>query len=256
MNTRIPAGLQEAGRVWQTLGAEDPLWAVLSLPDKRGGRWRLEEFLATGEQDVARAHERLRRAGASERFQSVLDFGCGVGRLVRAWADRADQVTGVDISASMLEHARCILADRPNTRLVHNEAPDLRVLPDASFDLVFSLICLQHLPWPVAAGYLDEFARLCRPGGWVAFQLPARGPDSGRAARWRKRLVDALPFGLGSAYRRWRHGSSAVFDVFYTPRPEVEARLRSAGLTGIAAEPDASAGPGTEGWFYLARKAA
>ncbi|HMO66954.1 MAG TPA: class I SAM-dependent methyltransferase, partial [Verrucomicrobiota bacterium] len=212
--------------------------------------------LATGERDVAGAHGRLRRAGAAGRFAAVLDFGCGVGRLARAWADRAEQVTGVDISASMLEHARRILADRPDVRLVHNEAPDLRVLPDASFDLVYSLICLQHMPWPVAAGYLGEFARVCRPGGWVAFQLPARGPDSGRAARWRKRLVDALPFGLAAAYRRWRHGSSAVFDVFYTPRPAVEARLQAAGLAAGAAEPDASAGPGTEGYFYLARKAA
>ena len=33
--------------VWERLGAEDPLWAVASLPDKRGGRWDEREFLAT-----------------------------------------------------------------------------------------------------------------------------------------------------------------------------------------------------------------
>src|SRR5687768_12932320 len=44
--------LEHLRRVWQTLGRDDPMWAVLSHADKRGGRWDPEEFLATGEVEV------------------------------------------------------------------------------------------------------------------------------------------------------------------------------------------------------------
>ena len=39
-------------RVWSSLGRDDPLWAVLSQPGKRGRRWDEAEFLATGRTDI------------------------------------------------------------------------------------------------------------------------------------------------------------------------------------------------------------
>ncbi len=242
-------------QVWETLGDQDPLWAVVSHPDKRGGRWKLEDFLATGEADVARARELLaRHARTPDRLPRVLDFGCGVGRLSLAWRAHADHVTGVDISEPMIRQARRLAGDRAGLEYLVNARPDLSVLTTASFDLCYSHICLQHIPWPIARGYVTEFGRLCRPGGWVLFQLPSRNLQHSSAASFRQRLVDALPFGLGRAYRRWRHGSAVVFDVHYTPREEVHATLRAAGLEPLHDEPDASAGAGTEGFIYLARK--
>jgi SAM-dependent methyltransferase len=247
--------LDRLHQVWKTLGTEDPLWAVNSRPDKRGGRWELADFLRTGEEDVARCATLLqRRAGAPTRFAHVLDFGCGVGRLVRAWSQRADSVTGVDISETMLEQGRRILADRPNTELVHNPRPDLACFQDERFDLVFSLICLQHIPWALAARYVTEFGRVCRPGGWVAFQLPTRVLGGAGIASLRQRIVEGLPFGLGARYRAWRHGSSAVFDVHFTPPERVEEAARAGGLDPITREPDGSAGANTEGFFYIFRK--
>ncbi|MFN0069654.1 MAG: class I SAM-dependent methyltransferase [Limisphaerales bacterium] len=247
--------LAHVAEVWRTLGREDPLWAVYSLPEKRGRRWDLEDFLRTGEEDVARAAECIgRHAGAQGRFGQVLDFGCGVGRLVRAWSNRAGRVTGVDISETMLEHARKILADRPNAEVVHNPREDLSVFADGSFDLVFSLICLQHMPWRLARGYIIEFGRICRPGGVVAFQLPTRAYHGGWAGRLRRRLVDGLPFGLATRYRQWSHGSSVVFDVFHTPTAEVEAAAAVGGLQLLGREPDTAAGPGVESFFYVFRK--
>jgi len=239
-------------QVWETLGEEDPLWAVVSRPDKRGGRWELQDFLATGREDVARFRSALHALPAApDRFAHVLDFGCGVGRLSLAWADHADRVTGVDISEPMVRQARRLAADRPQLEFVVNPRPDLSVFPDATFDLCFSHICLQHMPWSLAAGYLREFARVCRPGGWLAFQLPSR-PQAGSAqARFRQRLIDALPFGLGAAYRRWRHGSSTVFEVYYTLPDTVTRTLREAGIRPLAQIPDQSAGEGTEGFLYL-----
>ena len=93
-------------QTWEVLGDEDPLWAILSDAEKKGGRWDLAEFLKTGDETVDRYWRFLREQGAPERFDHVLDFGCGVGRRTLAWARHAHQVTGVDISAPMIEKGR------------------------------------------------------------------------------------------------------------------------------------------------------
>ena len=64
-----PRGLMRAERrEWEELAELDPLWAVLSEPDRKGGRWDLDAFLATGEVEVerdARARRRARPAGTA-----------------------------------------------------------------------------------------------------------------------------------------------------------------------------------------------
>ena len=66
-------------------------------------------------------------------------------------------MTGVDIAAAMIERGRQIVATEPNVRLLVNDGVDLRQFPDGTFDLAFSHICLQHMPWLLAAGYIEEF---------------------------------------------------------------------------------------------------
>ncbi len=244
--------LEKLKETWQTLGREDPLWAVASVDGKRGGKWTVEEFLATGEQAMPYFLEPLKRYGkAPDRFRHVLDFGCGVGRLSLAWAKRADRVTGVDISSPMVERGNALLASLGNVHLQLNEANDLACFPSSTFDLVFSHACLQHMPWSLAQPYLREFGRVCAPGGWVMFSLPTRALSSTRSIRLRQQLVDLLPFGLGQAYRRWRLGVGAVFEMHFTPAHVVEETLSGAGLKLLHKQRDESAGHNAEGSLYL-----
>ena len=39
---------------WETLGREDPLWAVYVAPGTRDGGWELDDFLSTGRSEVER----------------------------------------------------------------------------------------------------------------------------------------------------------------------------------------------------------
>jgi hypothetical protein len=112
------------------------------------------------------------------------------------------------------------------------------------------------MPWTLARRYIAEFGRVCAEGGWVLFQLPGRRLTTGWAAALRQRMVDALPWGGAELYRRWRHGSSAVFEMHFTPQPVVREFLSSLGLQIRAVHPDESAGPGTEGFVYICRKPA
>ncbi|HLH57246.1 MAG TPA: methyltransferase domain-containing protein [Verrucomicrobiae bacterium] len=251
----MKSDLRHLSETWEVLGKEDPLWAIYSHPDKRGGRWNMKEFMETGEQTVSQYYELIaKHIPTTGLFSHVLDFGCGVGRLTFAWAKRAKSVTGVDISSAMLKIANSNLAGKDHVKFVLNPSEDLRIFKEGEFDLVFSLVCLQHMPWSMAAKYITDFARICAPAGVVSFQLPTRKLQTDRMAEFRQSLVESLPLGMGKVYRRWRHGSSAAFDVYFTPRSTVESTASQAGLRLIHVEPDPCAGPTTEGFFYIFRK--
>jgi len=240
---------------WAELGTKDPLWAVATRNDKREGKWEPEEFLQTGERDAARYHDLLKRnAGSPAEFDHILDFGCGVGRMSLAWSRRARRVTGVDISLGMIAKGQEFAKNTPNVELGLNEARDLRSFDDNRFDLVFSHICLQHIPWELTAGYLREFARICRSGGWVVFQLPSRSLQKLSAPAIRKKIVDLLPFGLDRAYRNWRHGCPVIFEVYFVPAETVSEATKRAGLAEVHREPDQSCGDSIESFIYIFRK--
>src|SRR5207237_1397651 len=74
----LNVALDRLRSTWESLGRDDPLWAVLSDPDRRGGRWDLAEFLDTGREHAALIRRMVDGAGRSLGGR-VLDFGCGVG---------------------------------------------------------------------------------------------------------------------------------------------------------------------------------
>jgi demethylmenaquinone methyltransferase/2-methoxy-6-polyprenyl-1,4-benzoquinol methylase len=97
---------------------------------------------------------------------SVLDLACGTGDLTKAMAQRRWQVTGLDISAEMMEvgKAKCAgLSPAPVFVLGSAEAIPF---PDASFDAVtiaFGLRNFDHRPQCLA-----EIRRVLKPGGQLA----------------------------------------------------------------------------------------
>ena len=156
---------------WQALGADDPLWAILSDPRAKGGRWSVDEFLRTGQMEIDLVFRWLEEQGLTAiNYGRALDFGCGAGRLTQALAKCFDRCTGVDVAASMLEAARK-LGPPQNCEFVLNERSDLNVFPDQSFDFIYSSIVLQHIPHPFAIGYIAEFCRLLAPNGLLVFQV-------------------------------------------------------------------------------------
>lgn len=95
--------------------------------------------------------------------QKVLDVACGAGQLSLPAARLGAQVTGVDIATNLIGQAQA--RAREVGLSINFEEGDAEALnyPDASFDVVFSLIGAMFAPRPerVAA----EMLRVCRPGG-------------------------------------------------------------------------------------------
>lgn len=170
--------LDGVARVWEAQAQADPLWAVLSEPDRRGRRWDLQAFMATGREQVAATLARFDALGAERTSrQLAVDFGSGVGRLTQPLADYFEHVIGVDISPTMVGVARALNRQGGLVEYRVNDRPDLSFLPDGSASLIMSHITLQHMPPEVARRYIREFLRIVKPNGLVVFQLPSHFTD-------------------------------------------------------------------------------
>lgn len=152
----------------------DALWAILSDPAKRHGRWDVDEFLATGRREIDQLLESAQRWHLPEQRHRALDFGCGVGRLSRAMGAHFESVTGVDISEEMVSRAEAMHADVPACSFRVLDRSGLAPFPDQSFDCIYSRIVLQHIAdRRVTERTIRDFVRLLAPGGLLVFQLPA-----------------------------------------------------------------------------------
>ena len=78
--------LKELQKNWDTFGKIDPLWAIITWPDKKGNRWDLEEFFSLGREEIAMIMTHIASLGLSLQHRKALDFGCGVGRVTQALA--------------------------------------------------------------------------------------------------------------------------------------------------------------------------
>jgi SAM-dependent methyltransferase len=102
----------------------------------------------------------VRRYG---RGGHVFEAGCGTGLLLREAAAVARRAVGLDLSRGMLSGARARGLEVVQGSLTH--VP----LPDASFDLVYSMKVLAHVP-PIREA-AAELGRLVRPGGHLLLEF-------------------------------------------------------------------------------------
>ncbi len=226
-------------RTWEENARTDPLWSILALPGKT---WDAEEFFETGERDVAELMAYLGTKGLPLRHVRALDFGCGVGRLTQALANSFAGVDGVDVSARMIELARARDRSGGRCRFSVNPRPDLRLFADGAFDLVVSLLVLQHIPPPFSEAYVAEFGRVAAPGGALLFQAPHERRVPEGAPPWRRRL--------GRLIRR----GGVRLEMFALPQERVRRALERAGCELLEVRPDVWAGHDWTSYTYLAQR--
>ena len=123
---------------WNTWGTQDPMYAILTDPDKVNGQWKEEEFFASGERQIEERLKWLRETGVALRFGKALDFGCGIGRLTNALAKHFEVVHGVDISGSMIERAKQFCRFPAKISYFQNTESDLRSFETWTYDIVYT----------------------------------------------------------------------------------------------------------------------
>lgn len=185
--------------------------------------WDADAYHRVSDPQVAMAAAVLDRLDL-EGGETVLDAGCGSGRVTRLLLDRLPRgrVIAVDASAQMVARAREELAGAAaDVRL--SDLAELRLADGEQVDAVFSNATFHWVPDHEAL-----FARLAaalRPGGRLSAQY---GGEGNVAAVHRTALEAAADAGLEAHFEGW-------------PRPwnfagpaRTERRLRAAGFEDVA----------------------
>jgi ubiquinone/menaquinone biosynthesis C-methylase UbiE len=107
----------------------------------------------------------IRATVGIEPTDEMVEIGCGVGRVGKGLSALVKDWIGCDASGSMVEHANRRLGDYPNARAIEVSGHDLKPLPDASADVVYSTVVFMHLDEWDRYRYVQEAFRVLRPGG-------------------------------------------------------------------------------------------
>jgi len=263
--------LKELQSNWNTFGRKDPLWAIMTWPDKKGNQWQLREFFELGEKEIKGVLDHLKLLGVSVQGGRALDFGCGVGRLTQALAQHFDEAIGVDIAPSMINLANQYNRHGSRCRYCLNEVDNLGLFPSEKFDFIYTNIVLQHMVSVYSKSYIREFVRVLKPRGVLVFQLPSERTETGKlrtqdslpaetlsssdtSMGLKQTVKQYLPASLLNWYVNLRYPKEPVMEMHCVERREVEQLLAESGAQVLHVVEDNSSGPGFRSFRYTVTK--
>jgi len=200
-------------------------------------------FLESGRLAAQSIRETLRTAGTPiETLDSILDFGCGCGRVIRNWAGLEARVAGSDLSGDAIDWCRTNLSF---ARFETNGLSPPLVFDDASFDLAYALSVLTHLPEAIQHDWMDELHRVARPGGLAL--LTTHGE------RYLERLDEdeRRRFRAGELVVRWGEVPGTNLCTTFHPPSWVRERLLPHGFEEVTFVPEGAAGNPYQDLFLL-----
>ena len=177
----------------------------------------------TGVESAGFISDLLARHGADMRsFGSLLDFGCGCGRVARRWRDLPARVHGSDYNPHL---ARWCADQLPFGEFVNNAGEPPLPYGDATFDFIYSISIFTHLDEPLQLPWMRELTRIVRPGGLML--ITVSGEVYGRRLPAWEQFREAFETGHLVVRRPERTGSNGC--AAFHPPPYLRDTL-TAGL--------------------------
>lgn len=154
---------------WDKL-ATDNVYTVICNPG--GGKsCSEEEFNLRGKEDASFIVPYI----GSDK--TILDFGCGIGRIMKYLAPSSKFIWGVDISPVMIEKGKKFLFGISKARLQLISGGKLP-FTEGQFDVAYSWYCLQHMDKLDAYNYCKEIFRVVKKGGILLATFPSLFSES------------------------------------------------------------------------------
>jgi 2-polyprenyl-3-methyl-5-hydroxy-6-metoxy-1,4-benzoquinol methylase len=181
------------------------------------GNTDLGWFIESGRLAEESMRAALWRAGASlDSLDAILDFGCGCGRVLRRWRNLNARICGNDLTERAVAWCRTNL---PFAEVTVNAIEPPLTYGASSFDLVYALSVLTHLPVEMQFAWRDELGRVLRPGGHLLLSI------HGDAYLERLRSKERQAYAAGECVVRWEEAAGSNLCTAFHPPVFVRDRL-------------------------------
>ncbi|HEY4413549.1 MAG TPA: class I SAM-dependent methyltransferase, partial [Gaiellaceae bacterium] len=223
----------------RTLRVDGPPLPPRRLMVRVAGTADAEWFLRSGRA----AYDAIAASVPLDEVESVLDFGCGCGRVLRYWSGRAGTVAGSDRDAGAVDWCRVHL---PFATVARNGLAPPLAYGNESFDLVYALSVFTHLTEELQTAWRDELHRVLRPGGRLLVTT------HGRAYLPRLESEERMRFERGELVVRWSDLAGTNLCSAYHPERYVRETLAQ-GFDVSTIEPEGARGNPTQDLIVLRR---
>lgn len=176
-------------------------------------------------------------------LDSLLDFGCGCGRVTRYWHDFPGSVAGSDLDARAIAWCRDNLAF---ARFEQNGLQPPLAFADESFDLVYALSVFTHLTAELQLAWRDELRRVLRPGGSLLVSTHGRSYLPRLVGEERER------FEAGELVVRWGEVAGSNLCSAYHPERYLRETFAE-GFELVRLDPEGARGNPTQDLVLLRR---
>lgn len=155
---------------WDKFAKENPFYYVLTNQASQDP----EHFFRSGKEVCDSIVNELETLGVFPEQSTLLEVGCGVGRMTKWLAQRFYKVVATDLSEEMIKLARqYVQAD--NVNFLHTPESDLKGLANQSIDVAVSYLVFQHIESThIISRYVKEIHRILKVGGTAWLQFDTR----------------------------------------------------------------------------------
>lgn len=188
------------------------MFRVIGKPDR-------EWFYSSGPKSVADIQNALGRIGRSlECYKTILDFGCGCGRILLWLKDlaRSSRLYGVDIDRPAIEWLR---QQMPEAHLTVGPYLPPWDYPDGFFDLVYCHSVFTHIDETYQNAWLEELRRVTEPGAILVVSFHGEHAFQGLEQSWwkwgRDPRLEREQFNREGLFYLTDDGWKGIFPDFY-----------------------------------------
>lgn len=164
-------------KTWSDFGQNEPYWSVLTNPIYLSSNRQDDTLILYHESGVFNINQfenLLQAHGSSFNDKTVLEFGCGTGRMLEPCSRLAKKVYGFDISQPHLDIAKQHV---PTAELYCVDNSDALPALPTNVDIIYSLIVLQHIRPPLMKKYIGLLLQLLNPNGIALLHVPYHIPN-------------------------------------------------------------------------------
>lgn len=168
--------MQDQKQLWEKLATENSKYYINS----DNGRGITEEQFRESGKNAYKKY--ITEDELINNKKTIVDFGCGTGRLTEFMAKDFETVTGLDISRTMIAQGENRLRELKNVKLLETNGKTIP-LPDNFIDLVFSYLVFQHIKTrSMVKNTFKEIYRILKPQG--VFKVLLRSDKQKDMNRW------------------------------------------------------------------------